>query len=96
MIMAGSKPQKGQVYHIHPFDPKNKSVIHRIWEEIRWTKCPIVGSKVQEKPYMGKFVEYTYINKKGKPVYVDEYLLLVKWINAAEVLDEQSPYPTAV
>lgn len=69
-----------QVHYPHYYDPKNKPEIIRIWEEVRYTKCPIIGADVQEKAYLGKFVEYTFINKKKKKVHVEEYCLLVTWL----------------
>lgn len=67
-------------HYPHPFVPKHKSEIHRQWKEIREAKCPIVGSKTSTYTYEGTFIEYTYINKKGKKVYVPEFCLLVKWL----------------
>ncbi|ARB05897.1 hypothetical protein fHeYen901_124 [Yersinia phage fHe-Yen9-01] len=68
-----------KVHYPHPFDPKWKAIIHRIWSETRFTKCPI-KSDVEEKEYAGTFVEYTYIDKKKRKIYVEEYCLLVKWV----------------
>lgn len=70
-----------EVYQPHPFRPENKSTIHRIYDERCWTKCPIPDANVTEKEYIGTFVDYTFINKKGKPVYVERYCLVVKWVN---------------
>lgn len=69
-----------KVHYPHYADPKNKPVILRKWQEVRWTKCPIVGSTVEEKQYRGTFVEYTYVNKKKKTVYVEELCILVEWL----------------
>lgn len=69
-----------KVHYPHCYDPKNKPVIIRKWVERRFTKCPILNSKVKEKEYEGTFVEYTYVNKKKQTVHVPEMVLLVKWI----------------
>lgn len=69
-----------EVHHPHPYDPKNKGTIIRVWKERRFTKCPIVGADVTEKEYEGTFIEYTFINKKKKLVHVPEYCILVKWL----------------
>lgn len=66
-------------HHIHPFDPKNKAVIHRRWIETRMTKCPVTEAAVYNKKYTAEFVEYTFVDKKGRKVYVDEYCLWIKW-----------------
>lgn len=69
----------GEPYYPHPFDPKNKATIHRQWIETRMTKCPVPGTEAYNKKYTAEFVEYTFINKKGKEVYVEEYPLWIKW-----------------
>ncbi|UYM28764.1 hypothetical protein [Serratia phage vB_SspM_LC53] len=66
-------------YYPHPFDPKNKSVIIRKWEERRRTKCPIDSPHDVDKWYIGTFIEYTFIDKKKHKQHVDEYCILVKW-----------------
>lgn len=67
-----------QVYHPHPFDPKNKPTILRRWVEERITKCPVVGTEDYNFRYLAEYVEYTYINKKGKKVHVPELALWYK------------------
>lgn len=75
--------QKPVVTHyIHCFDPKNKATIHRRWVESRMTKCPVPGTEQYNKRYTAEFVEYTYINNKGKEVYVEELCLWIKWEEA--------------
>ncbi|UYL85012.1 hypothetical protein pEaSNUABM56_00035 [Erwinia phage pEa_SNUABM_56] len=66
-------------YLVHPFDPKNKAVIHRRWVEKRMTKCPVPQAQKYNKEYTAEYVEYTYINGKGKPVHVEEFILWIKW-----------------
>lgn len=66
-------------HYIHPFDPKNKATIHRRWTEVRMTKCPVKGTEIYNKPYLAEYVEYTFINSKGKSVYVNEFCLWIKW-----------------
>ncbi len=67
-------------HYPHCFDPANKTEIIRVWEEVRKTKSPISGYEGKEFRYLGKFVEYYYINKKKKRVYVEEYCILVTWL----------------
>lgn len=67
-----------EVHHPHPFNPKNKAVIHRRWVEKRMTKCPVPGTEAYNFEYTGEFVEYTFIDKRGKKVYVPEFCLWVK------------------
>lgn len=74
------KSAKGVVPHlVHPFDPKNKAVIHRRWVETRETQCPVPQADKYNKVYTAEFVEYTFLNNKGKPVYVEEFPLWIKW-----------------
>lgn len=68
-----------KTHFIHPFDPKNKAVIHRRWTETRITKCPVPAAQEYNKTYKAEFVEYTFVNNKGKEVYVPEYCLWIKW-----------------
>ena len=64
------------VHRLHPFDPKNKAVIRRRWQEVRKTKCPIKWVEDSNNfEYLAEYVEYTFINKKGKEVYVPEMML---------------------
>lgn len=67
------------VHHPHPFDPKNKAVIHRSWVEARTTQCPVPGTEKYNREYTAEFIEYTFINSKGKKVYVPEFCLWIKW-----------------
>ncbi|AHY25084.1 hypothetical protein AVV36_gp122 [Pectobacterium bacteriophage PM2] len=67
------------IHYPHPYDPKNKSTILRVWKERRQTKCPNKSSNVTERWYTGTYVEYTYINKKKQTVYIEEYCILVEW-----------------
>ncbi|AJD81925.1 hypothetical protein YenMTG1_115 [Yersinia phage vB_YenM_TG1] len=67
-------------HYPHPFVPKHKSEIHRQWKEIREAKCPIVGAKTSTYTYEGTFIEYTYINKKGKFMS----LSFAYWLNGYE------------
>lgn len=67
-------------HYPHPYDPKNKARIIRKWRSLRKTKCPIVGFLGKEKQYVGQYVEYTFINKKGKTVHVPEYCMKVTWL----------------
>lgn len=80
MKKKGTSTSSPSVHYPHPYDPKWKATIHRIWEEVRHTRCPIISSTVKEKTYRGKFMEYTYTNKKGKRVHVPEFCLLVTWL----------------
>lgn len=66
------------VYRPHCFDPKNKPEIIRQYKEVRQSKCPITGRGGPS--YEGTFVEYTFINKKGRKVHVPEYCILVRWL----------------
>lgn len=66
-------------YLVHPFDPKNKAVIHRRWVEKRMTNCPVPQAQKYNKEYTAEYVEYTFINGKGKPVHVEEFTLWIKW-----------------
>ncbi len=66
-------------HYVHPFDPKNKAVIHRRWVEKRMTKCPVIQATKYNKYYTAEFLEYTFINNKGKSVYVEEFVLWIKW-----------------
>lgn len=68
-----------KTHYPHPYVPRHKSTIHRIWREERRTKNPIKTPMVEEKIYIGTFVEYTYTNNKGKRVYVEEFCLRVEW-----------------
>lgn len=54
-----------KVHYPHPFDPKNKVEIIRQWERICRTKCPINSPHDVDKDYIGTFVEYTFIDRKG-------------------------------
>lgn len=67
------------VYYPHCFDPKNKTEILRKWEEVRQSKCPITGNGGPK--YKGTFVEYTFVNKRGKVVHVPEFIILVEWLS---------------
>lgn len=67
-------------HYPHPFDPKNKAVIHRRWIEERTTKCPIPAAAKYNKRYVAEFVEYTFINNKKKEVYVEELAIWIKWL----------------
>lgn len=67
-------------HYIHPFDPKNKANIHRRWIETRKTKCPINSPHNVDRWYIGEYVEYTFIDKKKRVQYVEEYCLRVKWL----------------
>ena len=73
------KKAKAEPHYIHPFNPAHKAVIHRRWTETRMTNCPVPDTEKYNKKYTAEFVEYTFINKKGKPVYVEEYVLWIKW-----------------
>lgn len=66
-------------HYPHPFDPKHKATIHRRWTETRMTNCPVPAAAKYNKRYTAEFVEYTFINNKGKKVYVEEYCLWIKW-----------------
>ncbi|BBC78174.1 Hypothetical protein KNT65_gp126 [Escherichia phage EcS1] len=68
-----------KIHYPHPFDPKNKATIIRQWQEVRKTRCPII-SKVQEKEYLGTFIEYNYIDKKKRTQHIEEFCLRVQWI----------------
>lgn len=72
----------GEPHYPHPFDPKNKATIHRQWVETRMTKCPIPAAAQYNKKYTAEFIEYTFINNKGKEVYVEEMVLWIKWEDA--------------
>lgn len=78
--MKKIKNKKVEPHYPHPFDPKNRATIHLRWQEVRQTKCPIPDPNVKEKLYLGDFIEYSYINKKGKLKHVSEYCLLVTWL----------------
>lgn len=78
--MAKTGKKEASVHYPHCYDPQNKPEIIRIWEEVRETKCPIEGYTGKEFKYLGKFVEYTFLNKKKKRVHVPEYCLLVTWL----------------
>lgn len=69
-----------QIHYPHYTDPKNKPTVIRKWTERRFTKNPIKGSTVQEKEYLGTFVEYTYVNSKKKLVHVSELIVRVQWL----------------
>lgn len=66
-------------HYPHPFDPKNKATIHRRWVETRMTNCPVPAAAKYNKKYTAEFIEYTFINSKGKEVYIEEYCLWIKW-----------------
>lgn len=68
------------IHYPHPYDPKNKAVIIRQWERICRTKCPINSPHNVDKDYIGTFVEYTFIDKKGRKQHVEEYCLKVTWL----------------
>ncbi|QIN97784.1 hypothetical protein PhiZZ30_113 [Serratia phage PhiZZ30] len=68
------------VHYPHPYDQKNKAVIIREWEEIRQTKCPINTPHNVERRYLGRFMEYTFIDKKGRKKHVEEYCMQVTWL----------------
>lgn len=70
-----------QPHYPHPYDPKNKAVIHRIWKEKRKTYCPVAGANVKVHTYIGTFVEYTFKDKSKKDKYVEEFCLLVQWVD---------------
>lgn len=67
-------------YYPHPYNPSNKSKIIREWTEERFTKCPIDNSTVSPIKYIGYYVEYEYVNKKGKKIHIPEYCLRVEWL----------------
>lgn len=67
------------VHYPHPFDPKNKAVIHRRWTETRTTKCPVPAAQKYNRKYTAEFIEYTFTNSKGKKVHVPELCLWIKW-----------------
>ena len=66
-------------HHPHPFDPANKAVIHRRWTERRKTNCPVIAAYAYNRWYTAEFVEYTFINNRGKEVYEPEHALWIKW-----------------
>lgn len=65
-------------HYPHCYDPINKPVIIKKWKEVRETKGD--WPDIKEKKYQGTYVEYTYVNKKKKTVHVDEYCLLIEWL----------------
>lgn len=67
-------------HYPHPFDPKNQAKIIRQWTEKRSTKCPINSPHNVDKFYMGTFIEYTFIDKKKREQYVEEFCLKVEWL----------------
>ena len=73
------KKKAVEPHYVHPFDPKNKAVIHRRWVETRMTNCPIPAAAKYNRKYTAEYVEYTFINNKGKSVYVEELALWIKW-----------------
>lgn len=68
-----------ETYYPHPFAPKHKATIHRRWVETRMTNCPVPGAEKYNRKYTAEYVEYTFTNKNGKRVYVEEYPLWIKW-----------------
>lgn len=73
------KKKVAPTHYIHCFDPANKPKIIRRWIETRMTQCPIPAAAQYNKRYTAEFVEYTFINNKGKEVYVEEMALWIKW-----------------
>lgn len=65
----------------HPFDPKNKPTIHRRWTEERKTNCPVLAAAPYNRRYLAEYVEYTFINNKGREVYIPEFVLWIKWLD---------------
>ena len=39
----------------------------------------VYNQQEYNKTYKAEFVEYTFVNNKGKEVYVPEYCLWIKW-----------------
>lgn len=51
------------------------------YEKESVTKCPIEKANVKEKRYIATMVDYKYKNKKGTWIFVEEYVLRIKWLD---------------
>lgn len=70
---------RSKAHYPHCFDPKNKPTIIRRWIEVRCTKCPVDWVDDSNNfEYIAEYVEYTFINKKGKLKHVPEMMLWCK------------------